>query len=102
MTATTLSKVDRKLARVPDDIQKLSADLHVARNVEHSFDRARRIGIQLAPLLETAYWNHPEVFASGEVREARRFVAWLKRARYIEPKRSKTYRAGSPGLGRRA
>ena len=101
MNATTLSKADRKRAGAPDEIRRLSAELDIARNIEHDFKRSRAIGAKLAPLLGDAYWNNPEVFALAQVRAARTFVAWLKRARYIEPARPAFYRGGSPGLGKR-
>jgi len=102
MTAHSDPKYGRRSSGIADDVRKLSAELDAARNINRNFKRAKAIGTQLAPLLTDAYWNSPEVFKSSQVRAARSFVTWLKRARYIEPQPSLFYRGGSPGLGRKS
>jgi hypothetical protein len=61
-----------------------------------------KIGRQLAPNLEFAYYNFPELFQNKDVKAARSIIRRLIRAQYI--KRSKNpviYRGGSPGLGKK-
>lgn len=82
-------------------IRLLAMNLQEART-ERNFKRSKAIGAELAPLLSNAYWNHPEVFTLPVIRDARRYVAWLRRAQYIEQPKSCLYRGGSPGLGKRA
>jgi hypothetical protein len=61
-----------------------------------------KIGKQLAPILESAYYNSPELFQDKDVKRARNIIRRLARAQYIKrPKQPVIYRGGSPGLGKK-
>lgn len=102
MLAGTSTTEKAKRASLPERIAKLSADLIDARFVTRDFKESVKIGKEFAPLLESAHWNHPEVFSEPQVRAACSFVAWLKKAKYITAQRNNVYRGGAPGLGKRA
>jgi hypothetical protein len=61
-----------------------------------------KIGRQLSPILESAYYNYPELFQDKDAKAAQKIIRRLSRAQYIKrPKHPVIYHGGSPGLGKK-
>lgn len=90
----------KKEQSVVDQILVQSEEI-LAANQQKDLGRLKSVGTTLDVLLKKAYWEHPEVFYLPRVRAAKSVVSRLKRALYIQLRRSPEVSGGAWGQGGR-